>query len=355
MSIEDSLIRRQILNQRFTNGQAIKAQKELARFYETINARLLREPTEFQTDRLVRLRKDLDIMLSMGFGEFTSDITSEVIEFAESEVVFSHKAFNLNTIPELQLPAIHQIEQFILETGMDAPVGPGQLTINQAMRQFTFNKSQEIRNVIGDGILAGDTTQEVTRQVSELAKHRHKAQAAALVKTSINHAASQARKRVAAENASIFSGDEWVSVLDDSTTLICGGRDGRIYPVNKGPFPPAHWNCRSLRIPVVKPEFARGSQSAVRPSVGPKGAKQVSGSVKFDGWMRSQPASFQDEYFSQFTDGKEKAALFRRGDLKIQQFRDETGKNYTLEQLKALEPLAFEKANLNTGPLGGVN
>ena len=113
-------------------------------------------------------------------------------------------------------------------------------------------------------------------------------------------------------------------------------------------------NCRSLRIPVVKPEFAKGSQSAVRPSVGPKGAKQVSGNVKFDGWMRNQPASFQDEYFSQFADGKEKAALFRRGGLKIQQFRDETGKNYSLDQLKALEPIAFEKANITLSPLDTV-
>ena len=70
--------------------------------------------------------------------------------------------------------------------------------------------------------------------------------------------------------------------------------------------------------------------------------------------MRSQPAKFQDEYFSQFTDGKQKAALFRRGDLKIEQFRNETGVNYTLEQLKALEPLAFEKANITLSPLKTV-
>ena len=62
--------------------------------------------------------------------------------------------------------------------------------------------------------------------------------------------------------------------------------------------------------------------------------------------MRDQPADFQDEYFSQFPDGLAKAALYRRGKLPIQRFRDETGRNYTLAQLKALEPIAFNKANI---------
>ena len=92
-------------------------------------------------------------------------------------------------------------------------------------------------------------------------------------------------------------------------------------------------NCRSVRVPVFKPEFNIGRK--------PKQKKD------FDGWLRGQSAEFQDEYFSQFPDGLEKAALFRRGKLPIQAFRDETGRDFTLEQLRSLEPLAFDKANLD--------
>ena len=107
-------------------------------------------------------------------------------------------------------------------------------------------------------------------------------------------------------------------------------------------------NCRSLRVPVIKDEFGLDDDVAKRPEVGAEGPGQVTGKTKFDGWLRRQPADFQDEYFSQFPDGKEKAALFRRGGLSIQQFRDETGRDFTLEQLRALEPVAFQKANVDT-------
>jgi hypothetical protein len=63
--------------------------------------------------------------------------------------------------------------------------------------------------------------------------------------------------------------------------------------------------------------------------------------------MKAQPADFQDEYFKRFPDGLKKAALFRRGGLTIDRFRDETGYNYTIEQLRSLEPLAFTKANIS--------
>ena len=105
-------------------------------------------------------------------------------------------------------------------------------------------------------------------------------------------------------------------------------------------------NCRSIRVPVLKDEFDLQDDTARRPEVGDEGPGTTTASTKFDGWLRRQPASFQDEYFSRFPDGKEKAALFRRGGLDIQQFRDETGKDFTLDQLRALQPLAFEKANI---------
>ena len=94
-------------------------------------------------------------------------------------------------------------------------------------------------------------------------------------------------------------------------------------------------NCRSQRVPILKDEFA----------INPKSDSVVGGRT-FDDWLRGQDAGFQDEYFSQFPDGKDKAALFRRGGLDIQQFRNETGVEYSLDQLRGLEPLAFKKANI---------
>ena len=73
----------------------------------------------------------------------------------------------------------------------------------------------------------------------------------------------------------------------------------------------------------------------------------------FDSWLRDQSDEFQDEYFSQFPDGLEKAKLFRTGGLEMQLFRNEIGKEYTLDQLKALYPVASVKAGIVNPPLGG--
>ena len=348
MSIEDTLIRRQIFIQRFAGSQARAAQDMLEGLYETLNERIMRATTDFQLQRLTILRTDISVLMSTGFDEIDDFITANALELSEAELEFSHTAMQSGSTVRLSIPALTQVEQAVLNVGMDTPVGPGTLTLNDAIDLFKANKKLDITKVINDAILIGDTTKQVTRNLSGMLGSQHKHQIEALVRTSTNHAASMARKRLVEENASVLKGEEWVATLDGRTTLICAGRDGKIYPPGKGPYPPAHWNCRSVRVPVVDPRFAMGIQSARRPQVGAKGRGTTTGKTKFDGWLRRQPANFQDEYFSQFPDGAEKAKLFRVGELKIDRFRDETGRDFTLEQLKSLEPIAFGKADITT-------
>lgn len=347
MTIENVLTRRQILNQRFAGGQAAEAEKILKRIYNKIEARLLREPTQLQDDRMRLLRADIAQILNIGFEDMKVDITDGVLAFADAEAQFMYTALSAETTVILALPAIEQIQQAVLQAGMDLQVGTGTLTINEALDQFATNKAIEIRQVLNDGILEGATTPQIVAQVSDLGDNLHKSQVNALVRTSINNASSQARKVITDANADILKGDEWVATLDSKTTLICGGRDGRVYPIGLGPYPPAHWNCRSLRVPALKDEFTIDDEVGLRPELGAKGVKQVSAKRTFNTFLKDQPADFQDEYFSQFPDGLKKAALFRRGGLTVDRFRDELGRNYTLEQLKALEPMAFNKANIS--------
>lgn len=346
MSIEDSLIRRQIFVQRFAGGRSAEAQQLLLDILAQAQARLLREPTDFQTGRIARLIDDITIITGRGFQDLSAKLLEDITEFAADEALFYQTAVQTGVSVQLAVPSIGQIEQALLNTGMDAPLGPTQLTMQEALDDFSTKKAAEVQRAISDGILNGETTDQVARRVANLSD-RQRAQVNSLTRTMINHASSQAHKTFNVENQGVLKGEEWVSTLDSDTTLICGGRDGRLFPVGRGPYPPAHWGCRSVRVPIVKDEFAIGPTAVKRPEVGADGPGQVTGATKFDGWLRRQPADFQDEYFAQFADGAEKAALFRRGKLGIQQFRDETGRNFTLEQLRAMEPVAFDKANIN--------
>ncbi len=350
MSLEDTLIRRQIFLQRFAGGRAAEAEKILLNILRAAAARLRREQDQVAAARLARLIQDIQALTARGFEELNEKIIADALAIAESEVAFSVSATNLHVNVELATPAFAQIEQAVLMEGMDAVIGPGTVTLRESLDQFSAKKSTEIQRAISDGILSGRGINEISDDILALS-NRHQGQVNALVRTSINHAGSQARKAFSTENQGVIEGEEWLATLDSRTSLICGGRDGRIYPVGGGPYPPAHWNCRSLRVPIIKEEFAIRDTGTKRPEVGADGAGQVTGATKFDGWLRRQPAGFQDEYFAQFPDGADKAALFRRGGLGIQQFRDETGRNYTLDQLQALEPLAFEKANITSRPV----
>lgn len=346
MSVEDSYTRHNVFVQRFAGGQVKEASTVLLGILNQVDDRLLLEPTEFQAGRLTTLKSDINFILSSGFEGLTTHHNDMIVKFSESEAVFAQKALQIETSVILSTPAAAQITAAVFNTGMDVPIGPGRLTISEALGRFGNKKAFEINQIINDGILFGDTTKQVAANVSDMVKGRHRAQLDTLTRTVINSASNQAHKAVNIENSSLLDGEEWVSALDVHTTLICAGRDGRVYPVGRGPYPPALWNCRSVRVPKLKPEFDLIKDRGTRASKGAKGGKQVGEATKFDSWLRGQPANFQDEYFSQFTDGKEKAKLFRIGKLPIQSFRTETGVNLTLDQLKALVPVEIQRGNL---------
>ena len=69
----------------------------------------------------------------------------------------------------------------------------------------------------------------------------------------------------------------------------------------------------------------------------PSGVRPINAKLTYGAWLKKQPQALQDEVL-----GVERAKLFRSGKVSIQRFTDDTGKVYTLEQLKEREGLALE-------------
>jgi len=42
--------------------------------------------------------------------------------------------------------------------------------------------------------------------------------------------------------------DLYVAVIDNRTTQICRHYNGKVFLVGRGPYPPIHWHCRSIRV-----------------------------------------------------------------------------------------------------------
>ena len=317
--------RRAIFIQRFAGGQAKRVESKIGLIFDQVAGILASGRVTAQTE--------VNALLNMEFASLTENAMADLIKFANSEAAFSAELFEkATTADDIITP---EIDLTIGQTRMD--LDPT-IIINRALVQFGEAKTRQINQVISDGFVQGDTHMELVGRVTQLVPLQ-KRQAGSLVRTLTNATATQARNETMKANSRLFDGYEWVSTLDSLTSLICMGRDGMVYPISDdSPKPPAHWSCRSTIIPKVKKQFDLGSEiDGERPSIGSDGVKQVSGKLTYSGFLRNQSSGFQNEVL-----GPARAKLIRSGKLTLDKFVDDAGRTLTLDQLEALNPLAFE-------------
>lgn len=224
------------------------------------------------------------------------------------------------------------------------------------------------RRVVGTGALRGaDGITELSRRQVE-----------AVVRTAVMHVSNHSRDAFFRENADILDSEYFVATLDSRTTPVCRANDGKVFPLGKGPRPPLHWRCRSLRVanlsgtllgdrpakPFVqrelveeyarrnnlgairnrddlprgtKGDFDTWSRGRIREMIGP-----VPASTTYSQWLARQSRTFQDD-----TLGVTRAKLFRDGKLPLDRFVNRNGDEINLAQLAQRESAAFRAAGLD--------
>lgn len=238
-------------------------------------------------------------------------------------------------------------------------------TVQQWLDDLVTGDANRIAQAVRLGFVEGQGADAIVRRVRGTSTLRFrdgeraatKRQAEALVRTSIQAAATKARQVVYQENNPLIRGVLWVSTLDGRTSSICQSLDGREFPVDEGPRAPAHFNCRSTTVPIIKTWSELGFNGeevpkATRPFVRSKRKlKDISNAdraaltgkapedLSYGDWLRQQPASFHDEVL-----GPTRAKLFRDGGLAIEKFRDvRMTSDFTLDELRRREPEAWRK------------
>lgn len=339
--IRDAFIRHQIFVQRYAKGREREAEEFIRKVLDEAVSRLNIDLTELSRARLDRLIQDLIQMVNELNGDYTDGFIQEALDFVEYEVGFNFRVLGANVAVDTVLPNMAQVQAAMLTNIMDLEPTKG-YTIREALSEFGRKKAQQIVQKIRDGIVLGDTTQQIVKNIKDLEGIQTR-QAAALARTVTNHVSIQARQITMRENDDIIDSYQWVATLDSRTSLICASRDGQIFKdIDSNPKPPAHFNCRSTITWVVNPEFDLGADiEGDRPSVGADGTRSVGADTNYEQWLRKQPKAFQEEVL-----GIAKAKLFRDGKISIGRFVDEQGRVLSLDQLRELEPLAFERAGL---------
>lgn len=342
--IRDALTGHAVGLQRLSNGTVRKIIALLNRSDARIIERLLTAEGLSRT-RQEELLTDIRRILSSAYTDATGQLQIELEALAEYEGEFQGNLLT-RAIP-VQWNVIRPASPMII-AAVNARPFQGRL-MREWYQDLEASAAKRMRDTIRAGLVEGRTVDQIIREIRGTKAQGYKdgifeisrRNAAATVRTAINHTATVARAVVHEANSDIIKGEQWVSTLDGRTTLICMGRDGTVYPVGKGPRPPAHVNCRSLTIPVLKSWREMG----INLEDAPPGTRasmngQVASGETYDTWLRKQPVEFQNE-----TLGIGKARLFREGGLTLDRFTDKAGNEYTLDELKAREAAAWQKAN----------
>jgi len=198
------------------------------------------------------------------------------------------------------------------------------------------NKARRLRDAIRQGVVQGESIEEIVRRVRGTEALRFKdgileigkRGAEALVRTAVSHTVTAARDALFDKNRAYISKEQWVSTLDSRVCLTCGGLDGRLFDIGTGIKTPAHISCRCIRVPVLKSWDQLGLDDLpadVRMQFDGLATRPES----FQSWLRRQSNKVQDDAL-----GPARAKLFREGQ-QIDSFTNRAGDALTLEQLRA--------------------
>jgi SPP1 gp7 family putative phage head morphogenesis protein len=140
-------------------------------------------------------------------------------------------------------------------------------------KQLGATKTRQIIASIRGGFVTGTVTNEIVKQVEGLMLAETR-DIKTLVRSSLQHAAHEARRDLFNSNKDIIEEKQWVSILDSRTTAhICGPRDGLRYDSDDNPIGHSlgweagpgsiHFNCRSTFVPIIKGVSPVGERPAV--------------------------------------------------------------------------------------------
>lgn len=364
-------------------GLLNRAEAEMA---DRIRSRLLNNTglsTPAEIRRYESLIKVIENIRTNAFAQATEELITQMQDLAVAEAQFIQTT-TLTTAPAIiqtAMPATRQLKAIALSRPFQ-----GRLLRDWA-RTIMSDDLARIRGQIQAGMVAGDTSAVIARRIVGTARLRGgdgvteitRRAAMSLTRTAVNHVATVARNEFFEENSDLFDEEQFVATLDSRTTLVCASNDGKRFPIGRGPMPPLHWQCRSVRVPVLDGQVlsarpakaiteqqimreynaANGTSARDRKSL-PRGHKgsydkfrrqriremtgQVPGTTTYDQFLRSQPASFQNDVL-----GITKAKLFREGNLTLDRFVARDGSELSLSQLARTDAAAFKAAGLNPG------
>ena len=300
--------------------------------------------------RLKAVQRDVEELINNTYGGITDLVATRMTALATIEAAATASAINgvigieivSGTLPAATLRALF--------SNVMIQGAPSSTWWSRQSADLIFRFVQQVRlgmmqgetnaqliQRIRGGIRAGETLPGVPGLLD-----KSYAEAAALVRTSVQTVLNTATKAVFDGNPEVIKGYSQLSTLDLRTTDVCIAYDGASWdmqgnplPPSKLPFnggPPRHFGCRSRLIPILKSWEEMGSKIRVRMPDRSRASMDgaVPASLTYQDWFGGLTEAQQNEAL-----GKGKATLWREGKITMRSLLDQSARPMTLAQLEA--------------------
>lgn len=280
------------------------------------------------------------------YEQFTEALKAELQDLTDYEAGFQQQS--LASVVPAKIAIAEVVPQQVYAAALARPF-QGRL-LKEWAAGIEEARMTRIRDALRIGYVENQTISQMVQRIRGTRSLKYtdgllqidRRHAEAVVRTAISHTANFARDAVYEANSEVIKAEQWVSVLDTRTSPICMELSGKLFPVGKGKRPPAHWNCRSVRVPVLKSWKELGFKiDEIQPSTQASMDGQVPAQWSYNDWLKRQSAARQDEIL-----GQARGKLYRANELSVDRFVNRQGTFITLEELRKRDAELFVKAGI---------
>lgn len=325
----DEAVKHRIALSRYSTATVRKVLALLHRTDARLVERILRADNEGRDPvQLERLLEEVRALQSDGWTVLRGRLNEDVAALADAERLFTERMvhFGQRSVGLATVTNAPTTAQVV--AAVNARPFQGRL-MREALKGMEDDAARKVRETIRQGFVEGRSVTAISRslrgtkalQYADGALQRNRRDVERVVRTALTHTAAAASR----ETYLALGVDKvrFIATLDSRTSLQCSGLHNSVHPIDKFPWPPRHWNCRSTTAPVLK-----GLPEIEAPS--------------YDDWLKRQSVEVQNDVL-----GRTKAQLWRSGGLTLDRFTDNKGRVLTIAELRKRDAGAFTLAGLD--------
>lgn len=318
------------------NKEDQKLRKKINSFTsDTFTAKRLKKINEWVDITNRRISKLLDVAIEKEFKSFIKEEFGIEKKILDSSLPVEIKKIGFST----NIPNVESTFRLIMTRPFQTK------KFRQWFSDWDKQRKQITTNIVKLGFIEGKTISQMTRDLFGTFKTKfldgalepNRKQLKMIVRTSVNHINNNLKDNFYMNNSDIIKGVEWVATLDSLTSLICIALDGKVdlYDKSKqqlkGRVPPAHPNCRSTIVPILKSWRELGiNKDELSESTRAAMDGQVSQKITYPAWLKTQSAEVQKKVL-----GATRYKLWAEGKVDVSQFTNNQNMILTVKQLRS--------------------